>query len=440
MPGINTAELGSVLKTVYEQEVVEGVNNMNPIRDFITTEKSGYVGKEIRSAAHTSRNNSPAFVGEDSPFPEAGRQGYVTLDVRQRQMIGRIRMTKESILDSARSRGSFINAQREEMSRLIDDFSRADEYALVQDGRGVLAHIDDADPDGDTTLTLDNPGGITSDNFGNRFIPVGIYVCAVDPATGQVRTVTTGKAARKVTAVSADGTGITLASTCPSNWANNDWLVRAYNDNPDSNTPTSFEKAWWGIMALIDDGTYRESYFGINRSQVAHAESYVNSNVAALSDEKLQQISDVMEQRMGGQTTDLIMHHSVRRAVTKLADTYRRYVGAATMNPDTGTRNFKQDKTTWGGVPITVIRDFPLNTIVFLDKPNCGWKQYTSVPGEWVNDDGQTLVRVGTGADARLAFEAWYYIRKQYFMQKPAKCARGDGVTATAIVTRPVGH
>jgi hypothetical protein len=38
---------------------------------------------------------------------------------------------------------------------------------------------------------------------------------------------------------------------------------------------TSYEAAFWGLPALIDDGTNRDNYFGILRSDAPSLKSYV---------------------------------------------------------------------------------------------------------------------------------------------------------------------
>ena len=367
----NKTALDAIFKDVYEDGVSEAVSNRNPLRDIIVTESSPFTGRKIIKAAHTSRNVSPMFVGEDSPFADAGRQGYVNMSVQQKKMMARIRMTYEVMQHSTSNEGAFISARKSEMQYIIDDLAQRDEYALTQDGRGVLAHIDDTDPDDSTSLSVDNPGGITNNTFGNRYIQPGMYVAAVS-SSGSMRTVSGASSVRKVASVASGGGSITLDTACPSNWANNDLIVQAANANVSSLDGTSYERAWWGLMALVDDGTYRSSYFGVTRSNVPHSNAYVRSSTGALSQNLLQVAVDVVDQRLNGITNLFLCHHSVRRKIIEVAGGYtsstssqpalRRYTGMEAQNPDGGTRAFTQQEISWGGVPVRVIRDFPLNT------------------------------------------------------------------------------
>ena len=230
---------------MYEDGISEGVNNRNPLRDIIKTQPSDFTGRQIIKAAHTSRNVSPMFVGEDSPFAEAGRQGYVNLKVTQRKMMARIRMTYEVMQHSTSNEGAFISARKSEMNYLIDDLSLRDEYALTQEGRGVICHIDDTDPDSSADMTVDNPGGITHNDFGNRFVQPGMHLAAVSPA-GTYRSQTTGSSVRQVSSVGSLGGNIVFESAVPSNWANNDLVVQAADATVNSIGGTSYERAWWG--------------------------------------------------------------------------------------------------------------------------------------------------------------------------------------------------
>ena len=427
MAGADKQALDAIFKDVFEEGVSEGVNNANPLRDVLKSERVPFRGREIVKLAHTGRNVSPMFVGEDAAFADAGNQSYSRLFVDQRKLMSRIRMTWEVMTDSTSNEGAFISARKSEMQYLIDDMARRDEYALTSDGRGVLCLVDES-PSG-TVLDVDAPGGITNDNFGNRFISVGMWIAAVNPATGLTRTTI-----HKVTAVNSNGADITVDSATHTGWANNDYIVQAANSAVTDVADTSYERAWWGLMALVDDGTYRANYFGVSRSDVPVYSSYVTASTGALSVDVMQRVSDIIDQKLGGRINLILCHHSTRRLVIQLTDADRRYMGASLMKPDAGTVAFKQGDIPFGDVPVRAIRDFPLDVMMFLDTAKGGLMEYVSEPGKWVDEDGSVLARVGSGTSGRDAFEGWYRMRKQYFLENPAYCARLDGITGQSLV------
>lgn len=435
--GADRQALDSVLKDVFKEGVAEGINNKNPMRDAITTvnlSKEEFKGREIVVAAHTSGNVSPMFVGEDSLFAEAGNQGYTRAFVDQKKLMARLRMTWEVMNDTTSSEGAFVSARKSEMQYLIDDIARRDEFALNSEGRGVLALVDES-PSG-AVLDVDAPGGITNDNFGNRFISKGMYIGAVNPANGALRATI-----HKVLDVANAGNTITVDSATHTGWAENDYIVQAASLAVTDVLDTSYEQAWWGLMALVDDGTYRANYFGVDRSIVPMYSSYVTASTGAISTDLIQRVSDVVNQKLNGAIDLIVCHHSTRRLFIQLTDADRRYTQGNLMKPDAGTVAFKQGDIPFGDVPVRALRDFPLDVIMFLDVKNSKLTEYVSESGKWVDDDGAVLQRAGTGATARHAFEAWYFCRKQYFMDYPAYNARLDGVTGQSLVVqRPAGR
>lgn len=428
MAGADKQALDAIFKEVFEEGVAEGVNNKNPLRDMIKTERVPFRGREIVRLAHTTRNVSPMFVGEDSAFADAGNQGYSRMFVDQRKLMSRLRLTWEVMQDSTANEGAFISARKSEMQYLIDDMARRDEYALNSDGRGVLAHLTGS-PAATTSISLVDPGGITNTNFGNRFVSVGQFVGAVNPQDGQLRATIV-----KVTAVASTGGTITVSPASGAAWASGDNLVQVANTSVTDVLDTSFEHAWWGLMALVDDGTYRASYYGLDRTTVPAYSSYVTSSTGALSTDLIQRTSDVLDQKLNGKTSNLIAHHSTRRLIIQLTDADRRYMGASLQRPDPGTVAFKQGDIPFGDVPVRAIRDFALDVLMFLDLNNAGFREYVSEPGKWVDEDGSVLWRVGTGSAGRDAFEAWYRMRKQYYLEYPGFCARLDGITGQSLV------
>lgn len=430
----DTQQLDGILKDVYEDFVSEQVNNKNPLKDLWKAETIPYGGREIKYASKVSRNPSPFFAAEDGAFPTAGSPSHVQFTITAKKAIGRIRLTAEVIDDTSKGEYAYKQALKEEMKDLIDNFAKREEFALATDGRGVLARIDEADPDDDTTLELDAPGGITNNNFGNRYIQPGMILAAINPATGAPRAVTL-----EVESCNEDGSDVTVPglTSVATAWANSDYIVQAAAASATA-TPsvvdTSYEKAWWGLMALIDDGTYRENYFGVSRTTFPNLKSYVRASSGALAIDTMQLVSDVVAQKLGGSIDLILAHHSTRRLYLQLLEADRRYTGESLQKPDGGTVAFKQGDVPFGTVPFRAISSFPLDVIMFLDKANTGFVQYVSEPGKWEDRDGAVLVRDGSGASARHAFEGWYYMRKQYHARYPGYNARMDGITGQTLV------
>jgi hypothetical protein len=435
MAGANTQTIDGIYKTVYEDYVAEQTNNKFPFKGIFKPEKAEYAGQDVVYPAHVSRNISPMWVGEDSAFAGAGVQQSIKIHIGQRKLMARVRLTSEAIADSMKSIGAWKSARKDEMTRIIDDIARMEEYSLTADGRGVLALVADATPSGSAVMGVDSPGGLTGADFGNRFFLAGMYVAAVNPATGEIRA-----GIVKVVSCSSDGTTVTFDAAPNAAWADNDYLVQAANSSVTDVLDTSYEHAAWGITALIDDGTYRNNYFNAPRDRYAAYKSYVKASTGALSEDTLQSIADVQDQILGGVTDLMTAHHSVRRLAIRLTQPDRRYSGNNLNAPDAGTTAFTQGDIPFGGVPIKALRTHPLAMLIGYDTKGMGARRYANSEGGWVDEDGRVLVRVGTGDSARDAFEAWYRKRYQNHLTHPGKCWRADGITGQSlIVVREAG-
>lgn len=431
--GADTQTIGGIYKSVYEDFVAEQVNNKFALRDLFKFQQVEFAGQDVVYNAHVSRNISPMFVGEDGAFADAGAQGSIKVHVGQRKLMARVRLTSEAIADSMKSEGSWKSARRDEMTRIIDDIARMEEYSFSTDGRGVLCLLT-ATVAG-AVYTVDSPGGIAGTDFGNRFLLAGMYVAAVNPATGALRT-----SIRKVVSCSSDGTQVTFDAATFTGWADNDYIVQAANSSVTDVLDTSYEHGYWGLTALFDDGTYRNNYFNVDRSQWQAFQTYVRPSVGALSADLFQQVADVQDQRLGGVTRMIVGHHSVRRLYIQLTESDRRYTAEKLLKPDAGTVAFQQNDLTHGVVPFKAIRTAPFAMLFGIDTQDSGLVCYGSEKGKWVDEDGSVLVRVGSGSTGRDSFEAWYRQRKQYHARYPGKNWRLDGITGqTLIVVREAG-
>lgn len=433
--GANSQVIGGIYKTVYEKFVAEQTHKRFPLNDLFKMEKAEFAGQDVVYNAHVSRNVSPMWVGEDGAFAEAGAQGSIKIHIGQRKLMARVRLTSEVMHDTMKSEGAWKSARTDEMTRIIDDIARMEEYSFTSDGRGVMALTNAATPSASATLAVDSPGAVTGSDFGNRFFMPGMYVASVNPTTGEMRS-----GIRKVVSCANDGTSVTFDAAPPAGWADNDFLVQAANASVTDVVDTSFEHAAYGLQGLLDDGTYRNNYFNADRSLYPQYQTYVKASTGTLSEDLFQQMADVVDQRLGGVIDLMTAHHSVRRLVINLTQADRRYSGDNLKAPDAGTNSFTQGDIPFGGVKVKAIRTHALGTLFGLDKKGCGFVRYQSDPGSWVDEDGSVLVRVGSGSSGRDAFEAWYRKRYQNHARYPGKGFRLDGITGQSLlVVREAG-
>lgn len=431
MAGVDTTVLSGLEKDIFEKGVSEGVNNKFPLKEFFekeTTDADYLGGGGHLWSHHVGRNVSPMFVREGSAFAAAGAQRHVKGRIDIRKMMARLYMTAEAMEFYQRNEASYANAMTDEKTRLVDDIAFREEYALASDGRGVLALLSD-DPGTGTDVDVDSPANIPGTSFGNRFIQKDMFIGAVNPATGALRA-----GIAKVASVNTDGTDFTATAAVDTAWADNDYLVQAANADVTSVLDTSYEAAVWGLPALIDDGTNRDNYFGISRTDAPSLKSYVVASAGAFSLDLAQRTADVVNQKLGGEIDTLAMHHSVRREYIKLLNADRRYSGNNLSKPNGGTVAMTQGDLSLGECTVKAIRSIGLAQVYFLDTKRSGFKTYVAEEGKFEDRDGSIWQRDGSGNSARHAFEAWWYCWKQNFCTNPGFNARWDGVTGQTLV------
>ena len=431
MAGVDSTVLSGVEKDIFEKGVSEGVNNEFPLNDFFTKETSDadYLGGGGHIwSHHTGRNVSPMFTREGAAFAAAGAQRHVKGQIGIKKMMARLYMTAEAMEFYQRSEASYVNAMADEKTRLVDDIAFRKEYAIASDGRGILALLSD-DPGTGTDVDVDSPGNIPGTSFGNRYMQRDMFVAAVNPATGALRA-----GIAKIADLNADGSDFTAAAAVDTAWADNDYIVQAANGSVTSVLDTSYEAGIWGLPALIDDGTYRDNYFGISRTDAPSLKSYVVASAGAFSLDLAQRTADVVNQKLGGKVDTLVMHHSVRREYIKLLNADRRYSGNNLQNPNGGTNAMQQGDLTLGECKVKAVRSIGLAQVYFLDTKKSKFKRYVAEEGKFEDRDGSIWVRDGSGNSARHAFEAWWYCWEQNFCENPGMNARWDGVTGQTLV------
>lgn len=426
--GADTISLSGLEKEVYEDSISEGVNNAFDLKDWFKPEEAEYAGGAGTVwNHHHGRNVSPFFANEGGAYAVAGNQNSSKGRIFVKKIMGRIELTEEAMDDLTSSENAFRNGMTDEKSRLIEDIARRENQSLGMDGRGVLA-ICDGTASG-AVLSLKSPGGIAGASYGNRFLDPGMFVVAIDPASGVLRTTV-----HKVISVSASGLTATMDSSTFTLWADNDYVVAAANGSVTDVLDTSFEAAFWGLPALVDDGTFRDNYFGIMRSIVPSLQSYVVASVGAMSMDVAQRTADVVYNKLGSIIDGIAMHTSTRREWLKITDADRRYTGADLRNPDPSTKAFTQGDITVDDVKIKALRTIGLAQAYFVDTKKAGFKRYIAEPGKFMDKDGSMWLRSGTGSTARHKYEATYFRRVQNFCKNPGVNARWDGITGQTLV------
>ena len=193
-----------------------------------------------------------------------------------------------------------------------------------------------------------------------------------------------------------------------------------------------------GLLALIDDGTFNNNYFGLNRTSFPIMRSFVLSNVSSLSSDVVQRAIHQVFQTGRSRIRYHWMHPDVLRSYITLSQSDRRYTQAELMTPDTGTAAADQTDESnsglkFGNVPIHIDLDLPFGMWFGMDPRSCA--RYVMNPGSWVDDDGAVLTRSATAVDT---FTAQYRVFEQFIKFQPNQSFRLEDISTTSVVVHRV--
>lgn len=425
MPADLTA-YDAILKIVYARALVDLLNSDVPLfGSFRKYEKEVWEGRDnIEWPLRVGRNEGFAFGRPRGPIAEAQSQVFTAIKVPLRFGWGRINIDAPTMKVSRSNRGSFKRALETEMDGLRTDFTDDMNRIMWGFGTGTLALVNVAGT-GTTSLTVDSPGGFAGSVNGARFLQRNMKIAILD-STGATVT-----AVRRIVSIAADGNSVTLnAAVSAAEAPDNGIIVRAPNLSIIDVADTSFQREPMGLSGMIDDGTFINNYFNVNRTTFEVAKSAVIGSVGALNLDVIQQGIDVAAQLGKGNIAEHWMHHSTRRSYLALLVANRRYLSTSGANNHDGgwKGNAIDSDPEFGGKPVKVDKDAPYNTWFGLDTRYC--INFENSPGEWVDEDGNVLLRT-PGTDAFEAVWRWF---GNFCYEKPNASFRLDGINTNIVV------
>lgn len=421
----DTLHFDEALKTVYEGGIRELIpTKVKLYNKFQEKDAKEWGGRFVEFPVRVGRNHGSGFGAEGGALPAAGRQSYATCRIPMRYQYGRVHFTAQVMKASQGSKAAFAPAMEQEMDGLLKDMTAEMGRSILYDGRGILALVNGTTTT--TTVTVDSPGGVAGATNGARFVNPGQVLAAISPNTGALLS------SSPLTVQSVPASGATFVRNDTTSLTDNFYLVKAANDGVTGASDTSYAKEPMGLLGLVDDGTYVLTFHGLNRTNYPNWASSVISNVGPISADVLQRGVDLADQKGDGNIDLLVMHHSVRRAYLAATDEQRRYVSGDLSKPDMGTVAAKRGRVTFGGIEIMEEKYAPYGIVFGCDSSK--FTRYVEVAGEWADEDGSVLQRVGTGSSLTDAYEGVYRVWQNFHNEAPNAHFRLDGVTATVAV------
>jgi len=368
-------------------------------------------------ALHSSRNYSGVmYVPEGGGLPAAGSQGTTDLLVPIAHLKGRIQLSYEVMRASRSDKGAFVRAMDLEQKGLVNDVARQRNRALAGYGSEVLAVITTGATS--TLQTIENPGGVSGTVNPGRFLKPGMVIVVTDPTGTTIRSTTTASV------VSVSGSVLTLSTSIASTTSD---IITLGTSTLVSTGQGSFSDASMGILGLVDNGTFVQTIFGLNRNATANAffNSTVMTNVGVINTDILQRGVDNCEEVSGEMIDKFVCHSSVRREISKMTEADRRYASdAKPANYDAGTLAGANKKDlTYNGWSFRTDKDFAYGYLAGVNTSHLIWTPETK--GEWAEDDGTILLRVAN-VDA---YEARFRVSENFVTDKSNAQVMYSGIT-----------
>jgi hypothetical protein len=426
MPGSDLTQWDPLFKDDYAPAIVNQLQDENNILKFMESEvpDDTWQGRKKIIPIKIGRNYSSGSIPSGGRLPQAGRSSYQDFQVPMKNTYGRVGFERNVILQSRNKKGSWQQVIPTEMESLTESLSFHRNRVCWGYGSGILALVNGAAAAA-TSITVDAPGNVAGAVMGNRYLygdaTSGMFVAFLD-GSGNVQGTAT------VTGTPAAGTTITVDTAITA--ADNSRIVIAQ-----SPTQTSLNQEPEGILAGIDDGTYVGTYHNLSRTTYPLLQSYVVTNVGALSLDAIQQPIDAVSIKVGATVDFFGAEHAVRRAYLTLLETDRRYTGADLMSPDGGTKAAKKPtgkNITYGDIPIVVDRDAPYRMLFGVNKAS--WTRYVEDEGSWADDEGHVLKWVPEYDQ----YTAFFYIFDNFHCQNPNRNFRMEGIDVNQLLVHAV--
>ena len=338
----------SALKDVYLGVIANQLNlGVNPFLAKIKRTTSDVWGKNIVKLAPYGVNGGVSATTEEGKLPVSAGNNYVKFVTDLKNLYGKIELTDKAIRASMSSAGAFVNLLNDEMEGLIKASTFNFGRMLFGDGSGKLATI--------SSVT----GKVYSVDKVN-FVIEGMVVDIYDNSGSKL-----GSA--RVTYVDRKNKEITIDKEYSSESFEGGFIT-----NQDS-----LNNELTGLGAIFNQTGL---IYGLDKSKYEFLKPQVVTSFGALSDIKIQEVLDNIEQNHGQGINYITCSYDVRRKYQEYMETYKRNVDVVELEG-----GFKAISI--NGIPMVADRFVEDGTMLLLNTNDfamhelCDWQWITGEDG-----------------------------------------------------------
>lgn len=353
MINFETAE--NALKTVYLGVVANQLNiNANPLLARFEQSSKDVWGKEVRKMAPFGISGGIGAGKEDGALPVASPMGSVQFVSTLKNLYGSLKISDKALRASANSAGAMVNLLNNEMQNLIQSSAYNLSRMLYGNGSGRLCGVKNVDTDDNHIIHIDSCKNLIE----------GMVVDVIDTST-KARTL------QKliITKIDRENNKIHVTTSITKTLGTSHIVVMQ----------GSYDNELTGLGAIFD--TEATSIYGVSKEENPWLKPYVKGEVGAITDEKMQEAVDYLEEFYGSTIDFITCSSKVRRMYQSYLATYRRNIDVLELNGGHKAISFN-------GIPVIADRFagdedmYLLNTKDFCMHQLCDWQWLEGANGK----------------------------------------------------------
>lgn len=381
----------NALKNVYLEVVANQLNTaVNPLLAKIQKTTSDVWGKNIVKLAPYGVNGGISATTEDGSLPMAGANNYVQFVSTLKNLYGKIEISDKAIRASKNSEGAFVNLLNDEMEGLIKASAFNFGRMIYGDGTGKLATISSIT---EQVIKLDKVNALIEG------MVVDFY-----KATGEKITDMNGS---RIVAVDRVNKTIKVSKTLASTVVATGFIT----------VQNSYNNELTGLGAIFAQSG---SLYGLSKDTYSWLKPTVNSSFGAITDSKLQEVLDGIEENHGSKIDFIACSYDARRKYQEYLETYKRNIDVMQLEG-----GFKA--ISFNGIPVVADRFvdegtmYLLNTADFALHELCDW--------QWLEGEDGRILKQNAGFATYSATLVKY---ADLICNRPGAQAKITGITASS--------
>lgn len=350
------------LKEYYLDAVNAQLNDaVSPFYSAIEKSADNVYGKDVKISVVRSTCGNVMAGTEDGNLPEAYQNRYLGLTVPLKNLYGTIEISDKALRASKDSAGAFVNLVNAEMEGLISSAKQNFQRMLFGDGSGKLCTLKNKISDG--VYRVDN----AKEYFTGMFVDVD--------ATGTFNDCYS----LYVKSVDMENSQITFNRGFNESVSNRGLYPHGSKDNELT-----------GLRAIFES----DSLYGNDKASDSYFVPYAADGGGTLTEDKLVEILDHMEEHFNSKIDIIICSYKTRRKIAAFIANQRRVVNSTDAHAGTGF-------VTVNDVPVYADKFCPDDTIYFLNTKDfcfcqlCDW--------EWLEDESGKILKQVPGKAAYTA-------------------------------------